>query len=162
MDWSALAPLFECELSGRTRLIVGVLGAVGSVGTFVVIIERILRGVRHRRAAAALRDEGEFRARLNHRDRAMELYDLSIKLNPKAAHVYYLRGMLREEMNNLTGAVRDWKMCVDRLSTHSGALGKLRDHEVPAPGRGSALRLAYVALTLLALLTALGAAMARG
>ena len=55
----------------------------------------------------------------------MELYDLSIRLNPNAGQVYYLRGDLHERNGDLNRAIADWKRCLKRLPAHPGARTKL-------------------------------------
>ena len=45
----------------------------------------------------------------------MRLYDLSIRLNPDAGYVYYLRGLLHERDENLASAIADWRRSLDRL-----------------------------------------------
>jgi len=68
----------------------------------------------HRVAARALRMEGTYHAKLNHGVHAMQLYDYSIRLNPRAAHVYYLRGNLHEGIGNIDRAIADWRRCLAR------------------------------------------------
>src|SRR5438552_2593377 len=73
------------------------------------------------------------RVRLHHREQAMELYDLSVRLNPRAAQVYYLRGCLKEQLGELNRAIADWQRCLSRHRDHSAAVGKLAAHGVGVP-----------------------------
>ena len=163
MEWAnaLLDALLRCDVSSGPRLAVILLGAIASAVTITIGGRSIYSWFfpRHRKAADALRDEGEFRARLNHRDRALELYDLAIKLNPRAAHVYYLRGCVYEDLGESARARADWTRCLERLPSHRDARAKLGQH-----GESIDWRWAYVtvAVALLVVLTALGAAMATG
>lgn len=91
---------------------------------------------KHREVAAALRDEGEFRASLEHRRRAMALYDLSIRLSPSAPHVHYLRGCLLEKLGQTNRAIAAWERCVRRHAQHTDAIQKLAKYGVSTPGLG--------------------------
>ena len=58
----------------------------------------------------------------------MELYDLSIRLNPDTGHVYYLRGLLHERNENLARAIADWRRSLDRLPANNPAEQKLTQY----------------------------------
>jgi hypothetical protein len=76
-----------------------------------------------------LQEEGELRARLSHVVRALELYDLSIRLNGRAAHTFYLRGCLWEQRNDLKRAIADWERCLAVQREHRAALAKLGSYQ---------------------------------
>jgi tetratricopeptide (TPR) repeat protein len=142
MDWQALVGLLGCqegnELLHRTAL---VLGACASIATIAAALYRLWRWVfgpsgRQRRAARALREQGELHARLNHTEQAMELYDFSARMNPGAAHVYFLRGCLKEHLEQINRAIADWKRCLLRHPNHSGAIQKLAQYGVRGAGSG--------------------------
>jgi hypothetical protein len=128
MDWSVLEGLLRCEPgSDQLRLIVIALGGLASGASLVGALYALWRWWfgRHRGVARALRQEAEHRARLNQPQRAMELCNLSIRLNGKAAQSYYLRGCLWEARNDLKRAIADWAQCLRRLPHHRGARQKL-------------------------------------
>jgi tetratricopeptide (TPR) repeat protein len=139
MDWFNDV-LGLCSSSREFHLLLTGLGALASLVSITVGIRALWRSwfgppSRHRRAAKLLRIEGHHHARLNHHERAMELYELSAQLNPKAGEVFYLRGLLREAMGDFSGAVQDWKRCLERLPRHEAALAKLERAGVGAnPG----------------------------
>jgi len=87
----------------------------------------------HRVAARALRMEGTYHAKLNHGVHAMQLYDYSIRLNPRAAHVYYLRGNLHEGIGNIDRAIADWRRGLARLPGHRDAAYNLARHRADLP-----------------------------
>lgn len=66
----------------------------------------------------------------------MELYNFSIRLNPRAADAYYLRGCLKEELEQINRAIADWKRCLDRHPKHAGAVRKLAQYGVAELGSG--------------------------
>jgi tetratricopeptide (TPR) repeat protein len=141
MDWwSALEGVLGCQ-PGNEQLhrIVLILGALASAATVFAAVYRLWRWLvgpsqRHRLAARALREQGKYHARLNHQKQALELYDLSARLNPRSAEVYYLRGCLKEELEQINRAVADWKRCVHRLPTHAAAIQKLAQYGVAETG----------------------------
>src|SRR5262249_57720876 len=63
---------------------------------------------------------------------AMNLYDLSIRLNPKAGHTYHLRGLLHERSGDLTQAITDWKKSLQRLPRNNPAEQKLAQYAATA------------------------------
>jgi hypothetical protein len=60
----------------------------------------------------------------------MELYDLAVRLNPGAGQVYFLRGCLKEELEQINRAIADWKRCLERLPKHAGASQKLAQYGI--------------------------------
>ena len=100
------------------------LGGVATIATFLAAVYRLYRWLsnparRHVGAATALLEEGKNRARVGEVERAMELYDLSIRLNPDTGHVYYLRGLLHERNENLARAIADWRRSLDRIAANN-------------------------------------------
>jgi hypothetical protein len=91
---------------------------------------------RHRRAARVLRNEARFRARLNHVRIALELYDLSVRLNPRAGYTYFLRGCLRADRGDTKRAIADLNRCLERLRGYGPAEKKLEALGAPLPGSG--------------------------
>lgn len=161
MDWSALGGLLGCEPGIPSfRVVAVILGGMASLTTIIAALYQLWRWWRgpnptQRRAARALRQQGWYRHRLKHRAIAMELYNYSIKLNPRAGQVYFVRGCLYEELGNLNRAIADWKRCVARLPRHHQALRKLaeRGHVSQAP---FTWRIAYGALAVAALIILAG------
>ena len=151
--------LLRCDVASGPRLIVILLGAIASAVTITVASNTLYRRLFGpsgpvKRAADALRAEGENRAAQRDWRRALELYNLSIFMNPRAAHVYYLRGLIRERRGEMNRAIADWKRCQARHPTHFGAREKLL-HCEPAPSRAPHWRLAYAA-ALAALIVLIG------
>lgn len=143
MDWWwALESALGCQPGSEHLQRIGLLlGATASAATMAAAIHRLWRWLsgpppRHRRAARALRQQGHYHARLNQPQQAMELYNFSIRLNPRTADVYYLRGCLKEELEQINRAIADWKRCLDRNPKHAGAVRKLAQYGVAAPGSG--------------------------
>lgn len=136
MDWHALEGLFRCQAeSDLLHAAVLVLGACASTATILVALCRLWRWLlgpsgKHRRAARALREQGLHHASLQHHQEAMELYDLSVRFNPGAAQVYFLRGCLKEELDQINRAIADWKRCLLRLPNHAGATQKLAQYGI--------------------------------
>ena len=131
MDWSAFEGLLRCQ-PGNEELhqIVLILGGLTTIATILAAVHRLWRWLstpppRHVGAATALSEEGKNRAQVGEVERAMELYDLSIRLNPDADHVYYLRGLLHERDENLARAIADWRRSLDRLPANNPAEQKL-------------------------------------
>ena len=136
MDWQALEDLLRCQ-AGNYMLhrAVLVLGAGASIATIVFSLHRLWRWLvgpsgRNRRAARALREQGAHHAFLQHHREALELYDLSAQLNPGAAQVYFLRGCVKEELDQINRAIADWKRCLERLPKHAGATQKLAQYGI--------------------------------
>jgi tetratricopeptide (TPR) repeat protein len=131
MDWSLLDVLLQCQPGyEQLHLIILLLSVVASLAAVVGASYRLCRWWtgpprRQRYAARALRIEGQYHAQLNHRLRAMELYEFSIRLNPNAAHVYYLRGNVHQVMGNINRAIADWKRCLHRQPGHLQARHRL-------------------------------------
>jgi tetratricopeptide (TPR) repeat protein len=139
MDLSAyLDMLLRCQPGHeQLHLIILALSGLASLAAVIAAAYRLWRWwfgpIRtHRVAARALRMEGTYHAKLHHGARAIQLYDYSIRLNPRAAHVYYLRGDLHEEMGNIDHAIADWRRCLARLPGHKDAAGKLAWHRAPS------------------------------
>jgi tetratricopeptide (TPR) repeat protein len=134
MDWTIFGAPLSCDAAMLgLRVSLAVLGGLAAFFTVCAYLYKLYRWSagpdwRHKRAADALRDEGAYRASINHGARAMELFDLSIQVNPRAAHTYYLRGCLKEQQGELPRAIADWQRCIERLATHAGALERLRRH----------------------------------
>jgi len=147
MDWSGLVQsLLRCQLgSEQPHLIVLVLGAAASTAIVGALyaLWRWWRGGRHRRAADALRDEGAHRAQIGHRRAAIDLYTLSIRLNPRAGHVYYLRGLLHESDGNLARAIADWRRSLQRLPHGNASQRKLEQYGALPVNDPSQLRWMY-------------------
>jgi tetratricopeptide (TPR) repeat protein len=143
MDWSALVEgLLSCH-PGNEQLhrIVLILGGLASVATIAAAIYRLWRWLlgpplAHRHAARALRQQGAYQARFNHSQQAMELYNFSIRLNPRAAEAYYLRGCLKEDLEQINRAIADWKRCLRSHPRHAGAIQKLGQYGVTGAGSG--------------------------
>jgi tetratricopeptide (TPR) repeat protein len=139
VDWPILDVLLQCQPGHeRLHLITLVLSGLASVAAVIAAAYRLWRWWvgplrTHRVAARALRMEGTYHAKLNHGSRAMQLYSYSIRLNPRAAHVYYLRGTLHEEMGNIDRAVADWRRCLARLPGHKDAAYELARHHAQLP-----------------------------
>ena len=154
-DW--LGILLRCDITSGPRLFLILLGAVASTVTITVGVRKFL-GPRGpvRRAALALRDEGESRLRRGEWQRAMELFNLSILANPHTGHVYYLRGLIKEHRGQLNRAIADWRRCVARLPAHGEALAKLAEHHQSPPNHGMSWRFAAGAIVLVAVLTCAG------
>jgi tetratricopeptide (TPR) repeat protein len=161
VDWSAVGSLLGCDPgTSPFRAIAVILGGMASLTTIVAALYQLWRwwqgpNPTQRRAARALRQQGWFRHRLKHRTIAMELYNYSIKLNPRAGQVYYVRGCLFEELGNLNRAIADWRRCIAQLPRHHQALRKLAEHGHVAQ-TPSHWRLAYGAAVLAALLILAG------
>jgi len=119
-----------------------VRGGLARCATIVAALYKVFRWAwpppsKHAAAAAALRDEAAHRLQLGHRRKAMELYDLSVRLNPRAGHVYYLRGLLHERDGDLRQAIEDWRRCLDRLPHNNLAEQKLAQYAAaPVNERG--------------------------
>jgi tetratricopeptide (TPR) repeat protein len=131
MEWSALEGVLRCQ-PGNEQLhqLALILGGLASTATVIAAIYHLYRWLfprppKHAAAAALLRDEGKNRAQRGESQRAMELYDSSVHLNPGAGHVYYLRGLLHESDGNLARAIADWRRSLDRLPTNNPAEQKL-------------------------------------
>lgn len=157
MDWIVdwLSPLLRCDDNTGPRLLVILVGAVASTVTITVGGHSLYRRVfgpsgAVRRAAQALRDEGEVRAYRGEWIRAVELYSLSILTNPRPGHVYYLRGLAKEKNGNVNRAIADWQRCVDRLPNHGDALAKLAQYK-RRPQRRTNWRLVFGAAALAAM-----------
>ena len=132
MDWSAFHGLLRCEPGNPLQTVLAIIGTAAGLVTIIAGGYRLWRWwygppARQRRAARALRTQGHYHARLNHRQQAMELYELSIRLNPRQAHVYYLRGCLYAVLRQRAKAVADWNRCLARLPRHRDATQKLAD-----------------------------------
>jgi tetratricopeptide (TPR) repeat protein len=127
VDWSALvdSTLQGARESIWLRLVVSSVG--GAVATLVAFgIQKLWRGRNlysrlRRDAARALRDQGEQHAQLEHRHEAIELFDLSVQLNPDDPHAYYARGNLHAELGNPELALSDWRRCVALFPEHRDA-----------------------------------------
>jgi tetratricopeptide (TPR) repeat protein len=140
MDWSSiLDALLQCQ-SGHDQLhlIALVLSGLASFAAVVAAAYKLWRWwvgpIRtYRVAARALRMEASYHAALNHGVRAMQLYNYSIRLNPRAAHVYYLRGNVHEATGNIARAIADWQRCLARLPGHRDAASKLTRHRAQLP-----------------------------
>src|SRR5262245_59048268 len=131
MDWSAFEGLLRCQ-PGNEQLhqIVLIVGGLATIATILAAVYRLCRWLanpppRHVGAARALCEEGKNRAQVGEVGRALELYDMSIRLNPDAGHVYYLRGLLHERDENLASAIVDWRRSLDRLPANNPAEQKL-------------------------------------
>lgn len=144
MDWAGLLDgVLRCQ-PGNEQLhhLILVLGGLASCATIAAVLYKVFRWARppsskHAAAAAALRDEAAHRLQLGHRRKAMELYDLSVRLNPRAGHVYYLRGLLHERDGDLRQAIEDWRRCLNRLPHNNLAEQKLAQYAAtPVHERG--------------------------
>lgn len=158
IDW--ISALLRCGDHTGSRLFVLLFSAVASTITIMVAGQRLYRQLFGpsgpvRRVGEALRDEGDSRARRGESTRAMELYNLSILTNPRAGHVYYLRGLIQERRGNLNRAIADWRRCLDRIPNHGDALSKLAEHK-RRPHNRTGWRLAFGAIALMVLLTSAG------
>jgi tetratricopeptide (TPR) repeat protein len=131
--------LLRCQPGhGQIHLITLGLTGLASLAAVIAAAYRLWRRWvgplrTHRVAARALRMEGTYHAKLNHGARAMQLYNYSIRLNPRAAHVYYLRGNLHEEMGNIDRAIADWRRCLTRLPGHRDAASNLAQRRASIP-----------------------------
>jgi len=150
MDWSALSDsVFRCQPGNeQLRIIIIALGGLASSATISAALYKMCRWfwappATHGAAAAALRLEGEHRAQLNQLRHAMNLYDLSIRLNPKAGHVFYLRGLLHERNGDLAKAIADWKRSLERLPHSNPAERKLAQYAATAVDERSRHRWIY-------------------
>jgi tetratricopeptide (TPR) repeat protein len=122
----------------QLHLIILLMSGLASIAAVIAAAYRLWRWWigpmrTHRVAARALRMEGTYHARLNHAARAMQLYNYSIQLNPRAAHVYYLRANLHEGMGNVHRAIADWRRCLARLPGHKDAASNLARHRAGLP-----------------------------
>jgi tetratricopeptide (TPR) repeat protein len=134
MDWSVFEGLLHCQ-PGKEQLyqIVLFLGGLATIATILAAVRPLYRRLtnpppRHAGVATALLEEGKNRAQVGQVKRAMELYDLSIRLNPDAGHIYYLRGLLHERDENLPRAIADWRRSLDRLPANNPAEQKLNQY----------------------------------
>ena len=136
MDWHALEGLLRCQAdSDLLRGAILVLAACASIAAIIGAFYRLLRWLigpsgRHRRAARALREQAKVLTSLKDPQQAMELYDLAVRFNPGAAQVYFLRGCLKEELDQINRAIADWKRCLHRLPKHAGATQKLAQYGI--------------------------------
>jgi tetratricopeptide (TPR) repeat protein len=139
MDWSLFDMLLHCQPGHeRLYLIMLALGGLASIATAVGAVRALWRrwfgpSGAMKRAARVLRNEGKYHAQLKHRARAMDLYESSIRLNPRAGHVYYLRGNLRHEMADTNRAIADWRRCLLRLPRHADAKRRLAENVADPP-----------------------------
>jgi tetratricopeptide (TPR) repeat protein len=107
------------------RLVVSIVG--GALAALLALALQklrrswLVRSTTCRHAARVLRNEGERYAQMNHRHNAMELFDLSVQLNPNDPHVYYLRGNLHAELGNPRLATADWTRCLALFPEHHDA-----------------------------------------
>jgi len=128
MDW--LGTLFQCEARGDISRIFLILSGSASAIAVIAGVYRLWRWTfpqqRHKRACQMLRQEAENRARRNEWPRAIELYDLAIEMNPKAAHAYYLRGVAHENVGQMKQARIDWDKAVAIMPHHTEAQAKLQ------------------------------------
>ena len=131
MNWQVVVEriLQDAQDNVWHRLIVS-----GAGGLVAVLIVAGFGALRRRRtahspqrpeAARALRDQGEYHVQLKHRHEAMELFDLSVRLNPRDGHVHYLRGCLYAELGDPDRAIADLTRCLARLPQHRDAERKL-------------------------------------
>jgi tetratricopeptide (TPR) repeat protein len=139
MDWSVLESLLRCQAGSELHFIL-LLSALANLAAVIWMLYGLWRWWRRSagraRVADALRDEGKHRVQIRHRGQAMALYNLSIRMNPRAAHVYYLRGCLKEELEQIDRAIADWKRCLDRHRKHAAAVQKLAQYGVADLGSG--------------------------
>ena len=163
MEWASdlLKSLLKCDVASGPRQVAILLGAAASTLTIMATGYALYRRIRgpdgpRRQASDALRDEGQLHAQRQRRERALKLYDLSIDLNPRAAHVRYLRGLLREEMGELKSAIRDWEACRDLLPGHRGAMEKLSHYGSKASPNALRWRVVFGAVVLVALVAIIG------
>ena len=140
MDLSAyLDTLLRCQTGHeQLHLIILLTSGLASIAVVMAAGYRLWRWWigpmrTHRVAARALRMEGTYHARLNHAASAMQLYNYSIRLNPRAAHVYYLRGNVHEGLGNVDRAIADWRRCLVRLPGHKDAASNLARHRTGLP-----------------------------
>jgi tetratricopeptide (TPR) repeat protein len=133
VDWSTLVEsiLRDARDSLSYRLIIAGLG--GLLAVLVVAGHGRLwrwwseRSAKREGAARALRDQGEYHVQLKHRHEALELFDLSVLLDPRDGHVYYLRGCLHAELGDPNQAVADWRRCLTRFPRHRDAQRRLAE-----------------------------------
>jgi len=150
MDWwASFEALLRCQLGNEHFLLI-VIGSVASATLAISAGYKLFRSIwpvptKHQAAAAdALRDEGRQRAQMGDVRRAMRLYNLSIRLNPQAGYVYFLRGLLHERGGNLPKAIADWKRSVPHIPDYKPLLDKLAQYGGEHRMEGSSNRLAYV------------------
>jgi tetratricopeptide (TPR) repeat protein len=133
VDWPALVEgiFAAARESAWHRFIVAGIGGLLSVLAVAAVssLRRwwTERSAKRQGAARALRDQGEYHAQLKHRHEALELFDLSIELNPREGQVYYLRGCLHAELGDPNRAVADWRRCLARLPRHRDAHRRLSE-----------------------------------
>jgi len=162
VDWPALVEgIFEAAReSVWLRFIVAGIG--GLISVLVVAGVSSLRrwsaerSAKRQGAARALRDQGEYHAQLKHRHEALELFDLSIELNPREGQVYYMRGCLHAELGDPHRAAADWRRCLVRIPRHRDAqrrLSEMNQHAQPAMPRAAFL---WGAVAVLLLFTLVG------
>jgi tetratricopeptide (TPR) repeat protein len=108
-----------------------------------------------RDAARALRHQAVHYAQLQQRLEAMELFDLSIELNRKDPHAYYLRGNLHAQLGNPQLATSDWKRCLALSPEHRGAQRRILEIGEQSDARRRLLLWGGVAVFLLFALVAL-------
>lgn len=130
-----LETLFHCEARGDISRLVLILGGTASTITVIAGLYRLWRWFRpvdrHRVASKLLREEGERRVLARDWMRARELYDCALKLSPRSAQAYYLRGIAYEQTGPMARAIADWKRALDILPTHRDAQQKLVEHATP-------------------------------
>ena len=149
MDWwASFEALLRCQ-PGKEHLLLIVLGSVVSAATTIAAGYKLCRWIwppppKHQAAADALRDEGYQRAQVGDVRRAMRLYNLSIRLNPQAGYVYFLRGLLHERTGNLPKAIADWKRAVVKIPDYRPLLEKLAKYGSEQRIEVLSNRLAYV------------------
>ncbi len=157
MDWPTLLEgFFEAARESVWHRFV-VAGIGGLLCVLVVAAVNSLRrwrgerSARRRGAARALRDQGEYHAQLKHRHEALELYDLSIELNPREGQVYFMRGCLYAELGDPNRAAADWRRCLARLPRHRDANRRLSEmgHQAQAAMPRAAFLWGAVAVLLL-------------
>lgn len=163
MDWQVLVEriLKNAQDNVWQRLIVSGLG-----GLLVVLIvagfgalrrRRSARSLQHLEAARVLRDQGEYHVQQKRRHEALELFDLSLQLDPRDGHVHYLRGCLYAELGEPDRAIADLTRCLARLPEHRDAQRKLAqlggEYVPPAAPRLSFLWGVAVLLLLVAIVS---------
>jgi tetratricopeptide (TPR) repeat protein len=133
VDWpTLLAGILEAaRVSVWHRLMLAGIGGLLSVLIVAAVNGlrrwRRERSARRRGVARTLRDQGEYHAQLKHRHEALELFDLSIELNPREGQVYYMRGCLHAELGDPNRAAADWRRCLARLPRHRDANRRLSE-----------------------------------
>ncbi|HJZ44082.1 MAG TPA: tetratricopeptide repeat protein [Hyphomicrobiaceae bacterium] len=133
MDWPALVEGIFRDARDDVSLRLVIAALVGLVSVLVVAGHRRLRrwwierSAKRQAAARALREQGEYHVQLKHRHEAMELFDLSVQLNPREGRVYYLRGCLHAELGDPDRAIADWRRCLARLPRHRDAQRRLAE-----------------------------------